>query len=540
VPTIRFRFPGGRYHATPWGHHVNEGLVEWPPCPWRLLRALVARGFSAELWPEVSAVGRQLVEKLASVLPLYHLPSASVAHSRHYMPVIEGVKQSTTLVFDTWAHVGDAELIVHWPCQLTNEEGALLERLVAALGYLGRSESWTQAELVGDIDKPWNALPCQDNEQRDRDWEQISLMAAVPSTTYHDWRESQVEAALASLPLPEGSKKPTSKLLKERARVQEPYPPDLLSCLIKDTAWWKGQGWSQPPGSMRVLYWRRSNALQVAPPSAPRRRSQGRVTAVLLALTTPSGRRSALPSCARTLPQAELLHRAAVSRAGRGERIRCPELTGRDEREGPLLHSHQHAHTIPLDLDRDGRLDHILIYAPMGLGSEAQSALRSLRWTPMKGGVGELQVAVAASGKLDILRRLPATLNSSVESILGSRHGSVVWESQTPFVPPKTMDGRASRNVEAQVNRELANRGLPMAQKVEVLAELTKALRHYIRKRRRRVGASSEQPPSPRNDVGFGLRLTFAEPVHGPLLLGYASHFGLGLFIAVPKTLPDT
>ena len=39
---IELTFPGGRYHATPWGRHVNEGVAEWPPSPWRLLRALVA------------------------------------------------------------------------------------------------------------------------------------------------------------------------------------------------------------------------------------------------------------------------------------------------------------------------------------------------------------------------------------------------------------------------------------------------------------------------------------------------------------------
>ena len=39
---IKLTFPAGRYHATPWGRHVNEGVPEWPPSPWRLLRALVA------------------------------------------------------------------------------------------------------------------------------------------------------------------------------------------------------------------------------------------------------------------------------------------------------------------------------------------------------------------------------------------------------------------------------------------------------------------------------------------------------------------
>src|SRR5690606_41364458 len=30
------------YHATPWGSHANEAEIEWPPSPWRILRALVA------------------------------------------------------------------------------------------------------------------------------------------------------------------------------------------------------------------------------------------------------------------------------------------------------------------------------------------------------------------------------------------------------------------------------------------------------------------------------------------------------------------
>src|SRR5260221_2417249 len=39
---IGLRFLSGRFHATPWGRHVNEGAVEWPPAPWRLLRSLIA------------------------------------------------------------------------------------------------------------------------------------------------------------------------------------------------------------------------------------------------------------------------------------------------------------------------------------------------------------------------------------------------------------------------------------------------------------------------------------------------------------------
>src|SRR5438552_4001703 len=37
---IELMFPAGRYHATAWGRHVNEGVPEWPPSPYRLIRAL--------------------------------------------------------------------------------------------------------------------------------------------------------------------------------------------------------------------------------------------------------------------------------------------------------------------------------------------------------------------------------------------------------------------------------------------------------------------------------------------------------------------
>ncbi|HXF72700.1 MAG TPA: type I-U CRISPR-associated protein Cas5/Cas6, partial [Actinomycetota bacterium] len=43
MPTaISVRLISGRFHATPWGRHVNEAALEWPPSPWRLVRAVAA------------------------------------------------------------------------------------------------------------------------------------------------------------------------------------------------------------------------------------------------------------------------------------------------------------------------------------------------------------------------------------------------------------------------------------------------------------------------------------------------------------------
>ncbi len=79
-------------------------------------------------------------------------------------------------------------------------------------------------------------------------------MAARNPDEYLAWRNEITTGLLAVYPLPEGKKNPSHKLLKDRKRVIEPYPLDILDCLQKDTAWWKQHRWSQPPGAQRVVY----------------------------------------------------------------------------------------------------------------------------------------------------------------------------------------------------------------------------------------------------------------------------------------------
>jgi CRISPR-associated protein Csb2 len=217
---------------------------------------------------------------------------------------------------------------------------------------------------------------------------------------------------------------------------------------------------------------------------------------MLLALTTPSGNRSALPPCRRTLPQAELFHRAIVGRVGSGQRVHCPELTGRDDQGRPLRNGHRHAHVLPVDLDVDGHLDHLIVYAPMGLEAAAQQAIRTMRRTWAKGGVGDLQLALVGSGDLDTLRSLPTPLNWRIGQLLGPREGARVWVSATPFVPPRFTKRRGANSLLGQVNAELASRRLPPLQHLELLREESIAFRHYVRRRRH----GGTPPPT---DVGY-------------------------------------
>lgn len=542
MPTLILRFPGRRYHATPWGHHVNEGQIEWPPSPWRLLRALIATGYATLQWPGGGPppVARSLIGKLASRLPRYRLPPVAGAHSRHYMPLakLRNGREETTLVFDTWAQVDDGKLVVSWDIALTDEETLLLSGLAERLGYVGRSESWVIARLA----KPDEALPsgeecrpCEEMPAPGRGWEQIPLMTPLSSASYGKWRQATLDVELAKLPVAPGvadaSKKKldkdAKKVLAQRKEAEAQYPVDLVSCLQAETDWLRQCGWSQPPGSRRVFYWRKTDALEAGAPKAkPRAVTAPPVEAMLLSIATASGNDHALPSVTRTLPQAELLHRALVSLAER-QGIHSRALTGCDEKGRPLLGPHDHAHILPLDLDGDVHLDHILLWAPMGLNHRDQAAVRAVRQTFTKGGVGPLRLALAGSGELSDLSGLPGTFGDGLRAVLGSHVAATVWRSTTPFVPPRHLKKRGRNTIEGQIAAELTARSFPPPAEVRMVDphedERARRHRHFVRSRR--------YGPAAPVDCGFTLELRFSNPVRGPMCLGYGSHFGLGLFV---------
>lgn len=553
--SLAFRFLAGRYHATPFGHHVNEGLIEWPPSPWRLLRALISVGYTSGAWgydgPPTAA--RSLIENLSAELPRYFLPPAVGTHSRHYMPtgVLHSKKkvEKTTLVFDTWARVEDQDLVATWRnVKLDDAELSLLGVLVERLNYLGRSESWAQGRVIGDGEATpeANCFPEGPGEDHGRGWEQVVLLAPQSTSEFDRWRAARLGEALADLPLPEG-RKPAKTLLNKRAKATEPYPADLLDCLQKDTTWLRSHGWSRPPGSRPVFYWRPRNAVLVGAAKAiPAARPEQRVEAMLLSLTNASRNDHALPPVTRVLPQAELLHRALVRIAARNG-APPPELTGRDGDRQPLRGSHEHAHIIPLDLDGDGHLDHILVWAPMGMGANAQYAVRAVRRTFTKGGIEPLRLALAATGHLSDLVRLPGVHGQNLGRIAC---GASVWQSVTPFVPPRhTLKRKASGRVvrirgrntlEGQVRAELRSRGLPDATVVRQLAPMVGSRSGAVSaeadegdarwERFRHFQLARQRGPKPPFARGFAIRLEFEQLARGPIAIGYGSHFGLGLF----------
>ncbi len=525
MPTLSIRFIGGHYHATPWDKAQNEGAVEWPPSPWRLLRALIATGY-AKLpeWRDGTPppVARSLIERLADALPSYKLPPATGTHTRHYMPTnarsdanvqlplnrSEGIDSKTTLVLDARAVVGSnhAPLLVHWPVELTPEEQTLFDSLALRLGYLGRAESWTECESASSpaaapsVADGWT-VPHDDSVPLPPRCDQLTLIAPVSSDIYSEW--------VNSLPNPR----------TQRDRKAAPAQT-LFSALQVETSWLQKNGWSAPPGSRLVIYDRPSaSAISIAPTPKPDRRVRPPVPFVLLALSSSARSRSPMPLRERTLPQAELLHQTIASKLDKLENRTdaIAELIGLDTERKPTI-GHRHAHILPLTLlTADNHLDHVLIWAPGGLSDTSQNVLRSLRKTYMKGGVGEVEVRFAGSGKLDEFRKIPA-----LRHILGD---AKVWQSLTPFMLPRHPKKNGRNTIEGQITEELTNRGFPTPESIEILRDESIDFRHFVRTRRK--GA---RPPE---EIGYAVRLTFSTPVAGPISIGYSSHFGLGLFTPV-------
>lgn len=528
MPTaLQLRFPGRRYHATPWGHHVNEGLVEWPPSPWRLLRALLSTGFARLGWPAEGPppVARSLIERLAAETPVFTLPPTTQAHSRHYVDAA-GKKP---LVLDTWANVEQGVVEARWQTELPPEERALLALLAENMGYLGRAESWVEARLAApDAPSPEGARcePVSDGPAGPG-YETTRVLCPVSAADYAAWRARRVVPIVAEH-APAAGRKPTAVQKKKLEAALAPYPPDLIAALCVETAALQSYGWSSPPGAREMLYaWRRQDlgvasrrALVVA---------SGLTRFALLALSTESGGSSALPPLHRVFPQGRLLHRALASVVGKqlgGDPGLRARLLGLGD-TGPLQDDHGHAHLLHLDLGGTSRLDHALVYAPGGLDRSALDALGRLRRTYMKGGAGEIQVALSGWGDATALRALGPPFGARLAAVLGPPGGARAWVSATPYVAPRLLKRRGKDSLEGLIRADCARRGWPEVVQIEPLGPgdaRLRSMRHYV------LHDDKHAPPHP---AAHALRIVFAEPVEGPLCLGYGAHAGLGRFEAV-------
>lgn len=465
--TLAIGFPLGRYHATPWGRNTNEGEVEWPPSPWRLLRALYAtwKWRAPQLEEEVVL---RLLGKLANQPPSYVLAPWSRGHTRHYMPDLDhaiGSSKHKDKVLDGFVVVPPGEgVVVRWPStKLSADEIAALGELAGLLGYLGRAESVCDAAAMVD----------------DR--------AGTP------------DSAVVS-PLPDGSGADAIDLLAPLS------PLDVASLTATTTTVRQRLHRIDPPGAVRVRYPVPVVTASVAL-RGPRRSTT--VEAVRWTIDTP-----ARPSVHAAVVMCEFLRRAAMARYGasNGERV-SPRLAGKDA-HGDKLAGHAHAHYLALPDRFDGSarlLRTFVVWAPGGLSESDLAALGELRRLGGMHGPDEFRPC-----------RLGLQGWGSVDDVVPElARAARAWESLTPFVPARRSRAPWEDHVRSQVRQELAWRGLPEPSEVQLLRGGWARFRTH-----RHTGAASRRD-APR---AAGVRLWFAKPISGPVSLGALSHFGLGLF----------
>lgn len=483
---IRFTFIANRYHATQWGRHVNEGVLEWPPSPWRILRAIVATW--RRTLPDMSSDRVRLVlDKLASEYPKYHLPTASTGHTRHYMPYYEGLRERTTMVIDSFVAIKPkAPVFAIWSnFEADPQQRADLNRILQNMPYLGRAESWVEATL-------------------DSDYREVNSYALESGT------------------LPEGD--------WEIARTLVPREPVSLEVLEVETSALRGGGRIDPEGAQWWPYVRRPDCFTSFRASRPQLRERGAgATVVRFALAG-----KVRPMAFDTLRWGELARKCAMSQYGRqNDGAKSPKLSGKDA-SGKPLEGHQHAFYLPTDEDGDGQLDHLTVWTPGGLEEREFQAVVSMTTLNPGGGRDPLQLAYQAHGCVDDFVGVSPLFCESRR-----------WRSLTPYVLTRHVKLRGPRDENGQrrmvdgpadqIAREMSLRypespsivGVKIAENREPIKPLRagrfRGFRPFDFFTYRQRGSSAGR--------AFNFQLEFEKPICGPVALGFACHYGLGLFV---------
>jgi CRISPR-associated protein Csb2 len=524
MTVLELRFLTGRYHATPWGRHVNEGAVEWPPSPWRIVRALISTWYlKARRDEEISEPTiRALADALFSQPPVFRLPHAVTAHTRHYMPFNQGKNEKTTKVFDTFVHVSECDAVrVAWDAVLSPAQLAALQTLAGRLGYFGRAESLVEARVVEGVTaiEP-NATPLAEDQPQPPKTELIRLLAPMTPNAYATWRTDFLAANTSA-----GKEK---KRANKKAKEPE-IPDDLFTALHADTGDLQSAGWNLPPGAVYMNYIRPEDAF--APATKPRpRRSQLAPTAARYAVVS-----TVAPSITQAVSVTDRVHGALCKWSDEG-RGRAAVFTGLDDVGKPLA-DHSHAHIFCEANGLRDAITHITIWAKLGFDEIACLALRRLNRVWGHGG-HDVRLVLHGIGQ-------PADFNDCAFF-----ETSKVWRSLTPFV--STRHAKTFRDGRPKMDPNGWQIGCGAHDLLRLLALHPKGSGSFVKKLDERGlpfqfgtrGLRSLQFQTTRhkgggnrgNSSGHAFTITFPEPVRGPLALGYGAHFGLGLFVPVDNS----
>ena len=495
-------FPLGRFHATPWKvFPYDDPHGEWPPSPWRLVRAVLARSYQLDREIADSAethatLRESLVRAFATSDVEWLLPPSSWRGPglRQYQPAdfrfnpsnwkekkLPGFKgYNTTKVLDNfWVTTHGAAAPVFWQFDgpdWTPPLVAHLDACLARMTYFGRAESITEIrriETTAALDMPVKLSPRRSSKA-------VPVLALQMDATLAQLEATTDAASVKDTNIPPGSR----WMYAERPPRPQVRPAKRPMPELPDT-----------------------NLIQFAIGSnvAPRYKDAVRITERF--------RDRAIRSLERIFgvqPNEKWISLDPdVAR-------KLNRFAGRDS-DGSPARGHSHASFLLCgDASTPSRL---CVWRREPFCSDEQRAILDASRTPLP-----------LSHRDDPWTITLVPLDKLVPPPPGlAGESSASWKSLTPFIPPRHVYDRKGRvkdecSVKEQIERELLDRyGVK-----PVAIEEGNAVWAKIHQK---VGKGSDRTNTDKR--GYEIRLTFDGPLAGPICLGGASHFGLGLFVPV-------
>jgi len=466
---------------------VNEGVPEWPPSPYRLVRAIYdAWKRKRPEWPQSRV--EPLLSAMASEPPLFSLPDVGSSHTRSFLS--QNLKDVTKrqLIFDAFVLMkkGDCVLL-GWPnINLDAKQKTELDELLSLINYLGRSESWVSAKIDSeDKEIGWNCAPVQSHSSED--CETANVACPIP---YREYSASSYSPGQLSI-------------------KGEPKVVSWMEALAWSTSEMLDYRQSEPPALRYQTYMLPAQCFNSRPSS--RKAAQGpEINGILYSMES-----KVLPNVTATIEISDRFRRKlmGIHKKIAGDPRKVSKRFSGKEDDGSPAKGHRHIYVLPKDMDRDGLLDHILVICKESLSLEEQLALDRMNsiWQP--NGRPDIQLVPVQWGRIGDLEGTEPRTN---------------FTSATPFLPPRHY--RKGRGdfidwIADEICKEAKNHGLPKPIDIKPISKLEGKGRSFrwLEFRRNRKNDSSQ--------IGYGFRIIFSEPVKGPIALGYGAHFGLGLFV---------
>lgn len=495
---LRQEFPLGRFHATPWRvNPFDDPHGEWPPSPWRLVRAVTARWYQwareAESEPGIDELER-LQAALCRSTYAFHLPADSRKGRplRQYHPTEFGWRPAqkkkagtrsygTSLVQDNywcvppgapvWWFVEDDS----WTPQLV----AALDQCLARMTYFGRAETLTHIHCAGAKDV---APECNCRLVDKRFSGAVPVLAPLIGATRSDIERTTDAPDSVKRTVPPGARfLYAARPPRPVARGPRRTPSHRPDCHLMQLA----LGWNVAPDPRAIV---RLTS-----------RFRGAVLRELLRLKTGDASTN-------------------WARVDRDVRESVADMVGKDANGAPLK---GHRHTEFPVWCEDGRPTRLIVWREARpFDADEQEAIllaasRDVSWAAAGSDADEWKVRL-----IPLDRDVPAPPGFGTQA-------SVAWESVTPYVPPRHhLRGGREREGESmaeQIQREVQRRGLAERVEVELVGPPSWVSVHVPRRRADKRAFIGDR-------LGQALRLRFQSPVNGPIRLGHSSAFGLGLF----------